>query len=67
MAMYLSNVSADRVKHDWLPGNTGDFNAKLAATQFVIPPIPLAIKKMNKGIAKTPTAKSMMDCTRMMK
>jgi hypothetical protein len=67
MAMYLSNVSAERVKQDCMGGNIGDFNAKLAATQFVIPLIPLARKKVNNGMLTIPTAKSLMDCTRMMK
>ena len=67
MAMYLSNVRADRAITDSIDGNTVDLNAKVAAMQFVIPPIPLARKKINKGMPTTPTAKSITDCTRMIK
>jgi hypothetical protein len=67
MATYLSNVIADRLMEDIMAGNKIDFNAKVAATQFVVPPIPLARKKINKGMLKMPTARSITDCTRMMK
>ena len=63
--MYRSNASADRVTEDRMAGNNVELSVNLAATQFVIPHIPLARKKISKGIPKTPTAKSITDCTRM--
>jgi hypothetical protein len=50
-----------------MEGNTDDRNARYAATQFVIPPIPLAKKNINKGMEKNPTAKSSTDWRRITK
>jgi hypothetical protein len=61
-AMYLSIVNADNVKIDTPIGKTDDLYARVATKQFDIFRIPVTKKIRNKGIPKTPTAKSVTDC-----
>ena len=66
--MYLSKVIEDNAIIDRVIGAGADINAKTAAMQFEIPPISLDKRKIStSGIAKTPTARSVMDWTKMIK
>ena len=59
--MYLSNVRADTVEVDSPIGNAVNLDVKVAKIQFAFPRNPLTRKKVNKGMPKTPTAKSTKD------
>ena len=61
MAMYLSNVIAYNVIVDTPTGTVFAREAKVVVIHFEIPPIALARKKINRGMPKTPIAKSSTD------
>jgi hypothetical protein len=61
MAMYLSIVNTDNVIMDAPTGGNASRSDVKAATQFETTLTWLARKVSNKGMAKTPTAKSIKD------